>query len=68
MTKNRKLKFSCKYGMLCGVLESVDYGEFGGDSMVACSSKNVPLNCLLFEVCLKCLLASIVSEKERISS
>ena len=54
--------------MLCGVLESVDYGEFGGDSMVACSSKNVPLNCLLFEGCLKCLLASTVSEKERISS
>ena len=50
--------------MLCGVLKSVDIGEFGGDSMVACSSKNVPLNCLLFE----CLLASTVSEKERISS
>ena len=54
--------------MLWGVLKSVDIGEFGGDSMVACSLKNVPLNCLLFEGCLKCLLASTVSEKERISS
>ena len=49
--------------MYSGVLESVEFGEFGSISIVACSSKNVPLNCSLFEGCLECSLTSAVSEK-----
>ena len=62
------LKFSCKYEILSGVLESVEFGEFGSVSVVVCSSKNIPFNCSLFEWCLECSLTSTVSEKGRISS
>ena len=50
--------------MLSGVLEKVEFGEFGSVSIVVCSSKNVPLNCSLFEGCLECSLTSTVSKKK----
>ena len=49
------------------VLESVEFGEFGSVSIVVCS-KNVELNCSLFEGCLECSSTSADSEKGRISS
>ena len=54
--------------MLSGVLGSVELDEFTSVSIVVCSSKNVPLNCSLFEGCLECSLTSAVYEKGRISS
>ena len=49
------------------VLESVEFGEFGSVSIVVCS-KNVELNCSLFEGCLECSSTSANSEKGRLSS